>query len=233
MRSIDRTHDIKAIGYMLSMTVLMILVPSMILRALVAVFSLLVVARMENGNLRLGKVASVVLSSTLAFAMTLPFLLISEVRFSGLIPAPTLANILTFQVSVSMWEETIYRGYPLSRLTVFSLFSSSFFFSMIHIFNPGFGPAAFIGIFIAGLTLGLMRYYWGLLSAISFHATWNLALGHLWGFSLSGIQGASYFVSHPSGPDFLTGGTFGPEASVFTFTEFFALFLAMRMTYDR
>ena len=165
-------------------------------------------------------------ASFLAFIMTFPFLLISDVRFSGYIPLEDALDILLLQASVSTWEEVVYRG-PLYKRTLTSLIFSSFMFSLIHSFNPGYGIMAFLGIFSAGLALGIMRHFWWLLSTISFHLTWNIAIGHIWGFTLSGIREESIFISTLHVPTLLSGGYFGPEASIISLLEFLLTFVAI------
>lgn len=67
-------------------------------------------------------------------------------------------------------------------------------------------------IFFAGLVLALLYRYGGLFNAISFHFVWNFIEYNL--FDLGPLEGA-ILVSKP-GPDIITGGAFGPEASVVT-----------------
>ncbi len=224
MRGLDPEYDTKVISYMLVMTFIVAIIPVFYLRALVSIAALFIIIRLERIHVKLGSLLDITKASLLAFVMTLPFLLISDVRLSGGIPLGDLFDITLFQISVSTWEEVVYRG-PLHELTLVSLSSSSLLFSLIHAFNPGYNAMAFLGIFIAGLALGIIRYFWGLLSTISFHLTWNIAIGHIWGFTLSGIKEESIFISIPHAPSLLSGGYFGPEASIISFLEFLLIFL--------
>jgi len=65
-------------------------------------------------------------------------------------------------------------------------------------------------IFFAGIALALLYACGGLFNAIAFHFAWNYIEYNL--FNLGPLEGAIN-VSKP-GPDILTGGAFGPEASV-------------------
>jgi membrane protease YdiL (CAAX protease family) len=67
-------------------------------------------------------------------------------------------------------------------------------------------------IFFAGIALALLYKYGGLFNAISFHIVWNYIEYNL--FNLGPLEGA-IGISKP-GPDILTGGAFGPEASIIT-----------------
>ena len=53
---------------------------------------------------------------------------------------------------------------------------------------------------------------------IGLHLAWNSAQGYLFGAAVcgSGLSGSiAIITAHPGAPAWLTGGTFGPEASVF------------------
>lgn len=67
-------------------------------------------------------------------------------------------------------------------------------------------------IFLAGIVLALIYKYGGLFNAIAFHFMWNFIEYNL--FDMGPLEGA-ILVSKP-GPDVLTGGAFGPEASIIT-----------------
>ena len=49
------------------------------------------------------------------------------------------------------------------------------------------------------------------------HAAWNFAQGNIYGFNVSGVSSSTgTLMSFTSkGTDILTGGAFGPEASIF------------------
>ncbi|MDK2372978.1 MAG: CPBP family intramembrane metalloprotease [Candidatus Korarchaeota archaeon] len=228
----DDSWERRALSFLLAATVLMMLVPTPYLRALLSLTIFALLVKYHGGDPKIGTLKGSVTASILAFAMTLPLLPFSQLEFSGFDPA-LLLNVIPFHLSVAVWEEVVYRGYPLLRFSRTSLLASSLAFSLIHAFNPGFGLQAFLGVFVAGLALGLMRCEWGLGPAISMHFSWNIFMEHLWGYPTSGLRGPSVFVSKLVGSDILTGGDFGPEASIIVMAEFFSLFLAFRSIWQR
>ncbi len=214
-------HDLKALFYMIIQIFLVNLLPSTYLRAAFSLLVFLAVMFVERRELGLGKWKYVLKSALISPLLLLPFLTIANISRGSISSAGELLFPFIYHLSVSIWEENIFRAYPLYRLTVGSLLSSSLLFSLIHAYNPGFGVMPFLGIFTAGIMLGLMRYKYGLGSAYSFHLTWNFLVGHVLGFTLSGISGGpSVFRSSLEGPEILTGGLFGPEGSIIAIGEF-------------
>ncbi|BAI60530.1 conserved hypothetical protein [Methanocella paludicola SANAE] len=84
-------------------------------------------------------------------------------------------------------------------------------------------------IFLAGIVLALLYRYGGLLNAIAFHFVWNFIEYNL--FELGPLEGA-ILVSKP-GPDIITGGAFGPEASVVTLAVTALLIVAVWLYYNK
>lgn len=91
-------------------------------------------------------------------------------------------------------------------------------FALMHSRNPNVSPIALLNIMLAGLWLGLL--FWrriGLLTCWLAHFVWNLGLALL-GLPVSGFA----LYQDPLGPmgidgaraDLLSGGAFGPEASI-------------------
>lgn len=225
----------KALTILFASISLMIAIPSVYLRAIISILLLLALVRLEGEslNLNLGTIKGSLQASFMALALTLTLLPISEVRLAGAKPL-TLFQALTFQLAVSTWEEIVFRGYPLLRFSKTLLISSSLAFSLIHAFNPGFGIQAFFGLLLAGLLLGILRYYFGLLPSISFHLTWNFLIEHVWGFPNSGIRDQSIFISEIGGSELISGGLFGPEASLIFMVEIsiFLLILLFKRLVD-
>ncbi|HZF25579.1 MAG TPA: type II CAAX endopeptidase family protein [Steroidobacteraceae bacterium] len=118
-------------------------------------------------------------------------------------------------------EEVIVRGI-LFRIveeslgTWIALVISAAFFGALHAFNPGATLVSSIAIMLeAGLLLAAVFVYtrW-LWMAIGLHAAWNFTEGGLFGAGVSGTKAQGVLASQFHGPDLLTGGAFGPEASV-------------------
>ncbi len=71
------------------------------------------------------------------------------------------------------------------------------------------GLVALGTVFLAGMALAMLYAYGGLLNAIAFHFTWNFIEYNI--FNMGPLEGAISVTK--MGPDILTGGAFGPEAS--------------------
>jgi membrane protease YdiL (CAAX protease family) len=126
-------------------------------------------------------------------------------------------------VSGSM-EELIFRAIVLRLLMrAFgawpALALSAALFGALHLSNPNATPTAAIAIAIeAGLMLAAFYMLTGRIwMSVGVHAAWNFAQGWIWGARVSGIEvKESLYLSAPraGAPDWLSGGAFGPEASV-------------------
>ena len=129
---------------------------------------------------------------------------------------------LAFFLIGALVEELLFRG-VLFRLiekmtgTWIALALSAILFGAIHIANPHATIFSSLAIALeAGVLLGLAyvltRSLW---FAIGIHWGWNLFEGPIFGTQVSGGQfTATMFHAKVSGPTWLTGGSFGPEAGV-------------------
>ena len=118
-------------------------------------------------------------------------------------------------------EEVLMRG-VLFRIIEESLGSwialalSAAAFGALHAFNPGATLTSSIAIALeAGVLLAAVfmvtRRLW---MVIGLHTAWNFTEGGIFGASVSGGDARGMLASHFHGPDVLTGGAFGPEASI-------------------
>ncbi|MCP4152223.1 MAG: CPBP family intramembrane metalloprotease, partial [bacterium] len=145
---------------------------------------------------------------------------------------PFLANYL----SVALAEEWFYRGYLLTNLAeglnfkkfgskspqyaiIAAVVVSSVAFGIFHLNNPNAGFLSTVIIVLYGFLFGATYILTGSLALpIGLHFTWNLFLGNVFGFPVSGDVFPSIFVSvfsiTQSGPEAWTGGAFGPEAGL-------------------
>lgn len=151
---------------------------------------------------------------------------------AGLQPFPVaIAGYVIHMAMVGFYEELFSRGYHLKnmmegyrfgkdasghRAAVLSLLTSSVIFGLMHAGNPGFKWSALVGIVIAGLLLGIPYLMTGRLGyAIGLHFSWNFVQGGVFGFPVSGNPFRESIIQHRvTGPDWLTGGNFGPEAGI-------------------
>lgn len=91
-------------------------------------------------------------------------------------------------------------------------------FAALHLANPGATPLAGATVAVAGLMFCALYALTGRLWVpIGVHATWNLAQGYLFGVAVSGGdlgQSVAVSTARAGAPTWLTGGAFGPEASI-------------------
>jgi membrane protease YdiL (CAAX protease family) len=125
-------------------------------------------------------------------------------------------------LSVGIGEEIMFRGILFRWIDekwgfIAALIVSAVFFGLIHIFQENATLWSSLAIAIeAGLLLAAAYKYSGTLwLPIGIHWAWNFTQGNIFGFGVSGSDaGDSLFQSSVSGPEWLTGGAFGAEASV-------------------
>ena len=128
-------------------------------------------------------------------------------------------------------EETLIRGF-LFRIvqmiggTWVAVLISSAFFGAGHAFNPGATVISSVAIALeAGVLLAAAYVLTGRLwFPIGLHAGWNFSEGSLYGLSVSGFTTKNALTNGTlQGPVILTGGAFGPEASVVAVVLCFSL----------
>ena len=132
-----------------------------------------------------------------------------------------LEIVLLTGVVAGFVEEVLLRGIIFRWLEEFAgswaaLLVSSLIFGFMHQMNPGASIWSSLAISIeAGVLLGgaymLTRNLW---LAIGLHAGWNVTQGFVWGVPVSGNPFVGMVESGLYGPDWLSGGAFGLEASV-------------------
>ena len=126
-----------------------------------------------------------------------------------------------FWLAVAVQEEILYRGLLFrlcSRIvgTWGALLLSAVMFGASHAINPGATLVGLLSTALAGILLGAAYALTGRLwLPIGFHTGWNFAQGSVFGLSVSGNdRGSGLIAATLEGPDILTGGRFGPEASI-------------------
>jgi uncharacterized protein len=142
---------------------------------------------------------------------------------------PSILLIIMFVVQAS-FEEMAMRGWIMPIFAAryglaAGIIVSTLLFTLGHVVNIAMSPELGLGIFnvfFAGLFLALYaiteKSLWG---PCGWHAAWNWTLGQGFGLSVSGADtGAQPLFADMSAnaiaPWWLTGGTFGPEASIVT-----------------
>jgi hypothetical protein len=131
---------------------------------------------------------------------------------------------LGLMTGIATCEELLFRGVLFRILeertgTVVAVIASSSIFGGIHLINPQatvWGAVALaveMGLLTAGC-FALTRQLW---LPIGFHLGWNFAQSGIFGTTVSGSDGTvgGLLRGTTSGPVLISGGDFGPEASVF------------------
>ena len=126
-----------------------------------------------------------------------------------------------YMLAVAVREEILYRGLVFRLLakvagTWGALLLSALWFAGWHAGNAGATPMALVDVALSGVLFGAAYAATGRLwLPIGLHAGWNFAEGSVFGTSVSGHDiGASLITGKLVGPDILTGGDFGAEASL-------------------
>ena len=129
--------------------------------------------------------------------------------------------VATILVPAAMAEELLFRGYALRVLRdgigwPAAIVITSVVFALLHVNNPGAGPRPIALVTLAGIMLGAVVAAWrSLWAAWAAHFAWNFVLAALLHSAVSGgaLPTPDYVVTD-SGPDWATGGSWGPEGGV-------------------
>lgn len=146
-------------------------------------------------------------------------------RIDGFNPVSFLIPAIASTISAGFLEELLFRG-VLFRIVEewlgswISIIVSSAVFGFVHLANP---DATFIGALFISVEAGLLlaaaymvtRRLW---MSIGFHLSWNYTQSAIFGGIVSGgIAEPGLIKPILEGPDLLTGGQFGLEASLTAF----------------
>jgi hypothetical protein len=119
-------------------------------------------------------------------------------------------------------EEVLFRA-VLFRIaaawlgTRIAFVASSLLFALAHLPNNGFSLLAFVALVVAGMLLAAAYLmYQRLWLPIGVHFGWNYTTEGVFGLSSSGQAAHGYLQTQVTGPDWLSGGAFGVEASIVT-----------------
>jgi uncharacterized protein len=132
-----------------------------------------------------------------------------------------VSSVALFAVG-ALSEELLFRGYLLQILIQGITFLPaaiivSGLFLLAHIQNPEVGTFALINVGLAGMWLSFAymktRSLW---LPFGLHFSWNFSQTTLFAFPTSGIHFADkkMFAVTQTGPEWFTGGAFGPEGGV-------------------
>ncbi|CAN5606776.1 type II CAAX endopeptidase family protein [soil metagenome] len=166
-------------------------------------------------------------AATLSFAVLIAFaagglrFAIDNVDKSALLSSLGISFAI-FAVAAA-FEEALFRGYILqtfsrSGLAWLAILLTSVFFGAVHLGNPGAGIISTTNTILAGIWFSVaylktrdLWFVWGL------HLMWNWMQGSIFGIEVSGLTGLStapLLREIDGGPQWLTGETYGIEASI-------------------
>jgi membrane protease YdiL (CAAX protease family) len=161
---------------------------------------------------------------------------------SGFNSVSALWPMLIMAVQAGIVEEILTRGviYRISEEalgTWWAIALSAFIFGFMHIWNPNATVFSSVSIALtAGVILAMLyvitRQLW---VPIGLHIGWNFTLGGIYSAPVSGGDPAGLLAAKFTGPEWLTGGAFGPEASVITVGVFvvFGIYLIRKSIIDK
>jgi hypothetical protein len=121
----------------------------------------------------------------------------------------------------AFFEELFIRGYVFSVLRRFAgwrmaLIFTSVVFGLLHVWNPGADAESILAVVVAGFFLGaILLATRSLYAAGAAHFAWNWVMAGAFHIAVSGIPAADVdYRTVETGPDWLTGGTWGPEGGL-------------------
>lgn len=139
----------------------------------------------------------------------------------GTTRAAMLTRAVLIFLAVGIFEEVLFRGILFRQLeqaigTWLAIIASALFFGLGHGGNPGATWVSSVAIAIeaGGLLAASYVATRSLWIPIGLHWAWNLFEGPVWGSPVSGFPLAVLADARFPGPRLLTGGAFGPEASL-------------------
>jgi membrane protease YdiL (CAAX protease family) len=144
-------------------------------------------------------------------------------------------------ILIAFNEELVFRGYQFVNIeeglnTRWAVILTSLLFTLAHLENPSGGSfLPIVGILLAGLFFAYAylrtRTLW---LVIGLHFGWNFSLSVIFGLTVSGLNFPSIVKQSVSGPELITGGSFGPEAGLVLLPALLlGWWLVRRYTQDR
>jgi membrane protease YdiL (CAAX protease family) len=138
--------------------------------------------------------------------------------------APLAQNLwaLSVLIPASLWEELLLRGYIFASMREMwgdgaALLVTSLLFGIMHLQNAGATAQSVVMVSLAGVFLGSVLIATGsLYAAWAAHLAWNVIQALVFQIDVSGVSlGSAAYRTVDAGPDWATGGAWGPEGGVF------------------
>ncbi|HEX7285265.1 MAG TPA: CPBP family intramembrane glutamic endopeptidase [Candidatus Angelobacter sp.] len=146
---------------------------------------------------------------------------------------------LTF-LMVGLFEEFTLRGYALHTLAEgIGFWPAAIVLAVIfawgHMGNSGETHVGVIATAVFALfAAATLRATGDLWLAVGAHAGWNWGQSFVYGVNDSGLQAPGHLLnSHQAGPDWLTGGSVGPEGSALTLVLWAAMTIVILVLYRK
>lgn len=166
-------------------------------------------------------------AATGALAIALPTWVLVAVGSLSFVPTPAGDGLRTLLLTVAvlapaaLTEELLLRGYPFAVLRgtwgwPAATAITSVVFGLLHLGNPGVTPSAIANVIAAGVFLAGVRVVTGSLAAAWIaHFAWNWTMSAGFHAAVSGVPfGTPGYKLIDSGPDWLSGGAWGPEGGI-------------------
>lgn len=149
--------------------------------------------------------------------------------------ATAMGLLLILLTPAALWEELAMRGYLFSALrerfgTTVALVVTSALFGLLHLMNAGATAWSTAAVTLAGGFLGMVRLATGsLYAAWAAHLAWNFVMAGVLHSPVSGLgMNAPNYKIVDAGPDWLTGGPWGPEGGVAAMIGMAAAFIFLQ-----
>ena len=146
---------------------------------------------------------------------------VGAVTFGGFNGLAGVGIALAVAIASAVGEEIVFRGVVFRRLesalgTSVALLISAGVFGLLHAGNTGATWTSTLAIalesgVLLGITYAATRSLW---LPIGLHFGWNFTEGGIFGAAVSGGQNSGLINAPLAGPPLITGGAFGPEASL-------------------
>ena len=150
----------------------------------------------------------------------------------------TDAGLGVFLAGNAVIDEILMRGMLISGLClvlggrpVAAVLIAAGLFGMTHMFFAGASPLSVLSNSLGGVAYGVAFVLTGRIwLGVGLHFAWNFVQGPVLGFIVSGhALGRGLFRIDDVGPDWLTGGTYGPEGGIVGLAMRFAVIGAVAM----
>jgi len=139
---------------------------------------------------------------------------------AGQVSPAILVTTFSVLMGAALNEELIFRGLPLQLLVEAmgkwpAIIAFSTLFGAMHLNNPNASILGTLNTILAGILLSLAyvrtRSLW---MPYGIHIGWNVGLGFIFGFPLSGVDLPSLWTTGTASSETILGGGYGPEGGL-------------------